>query len=80
MMVIGVAFLLFSYGPVVCRRLAISGTLESGYRNGAEDGRARRDRNAEWTKSRKHGRDRALRALERIFHELADALAERFAV
>ena len=29
------------------------------------------------TKSRKHGRDCALRSLERIFHELADAFAER---
>lgn len=29
-------------------------------------------------KSRKHGRDRTFRSLERIFHELADTLAERF--
>ena len=44
----------------------------------AEDGRAGRDRDTEGTKSRKHGRDRALRSLERILHELADALAEPF--
>jgi hypothetical protein len=51
--------------------------LECGHGNGAEDGRAGRDRDTEGAKSREHGREGALRSLERIFHELADAFAER---
>ena len=51
--------------------------LECGRRNGAKHSSTRRDGDAKGTKSRQHGRDRALRSLERILHELADPLAER---
>jgi hypothetical protein len=51
--------------------------LKCGRRNGAKHRSAGGDRDTEGTKSRKHRRDRALRSLERILHELADAIAER---
>ena len=51
--------------------------LECGRRNGAKHRSAGSDRDAKGTKSRKHGRERALRPLERILHELADPVAER---
>ena len=51
-------------------------SLKCGRRNGAKHRSAGGDRDTEGTKSRKHRRDRALRSLERILHELADTLAE----
>jgi len=51
--------------------------LECGRRNGAQYSSASRDSNAKGTKSRQHGRESALRPLERILHELADPVAER---
>jgi hypothetical protein len=48
--------------------------LECGHRNRAENGRASGDRDTKRAKGRKHGRDRAPSSLERILHELGDAL------